>query len=139
VLELRVIVLEYGDPARELRRESAKHREIVEVLDLVMAMQIGQKAREPWRGDDRELAHRQPLLTVIVGKTLERGALVAEAAVNLEPERHVERGVRGPALARVALQQHVAFCRPPALQIGIGAHAAIVAAIDWPWRGAGRS
>src|SRR5512143_634812 len=130
-----MIVLEHVDPAGQIRREPPKHGEVVKVLDLVMTAQIGQQACEPGRGNDRELAGRQSVRSVVVGQALERGALVAETAVNLEPERYVERAVRTPAVSRVPLQQHVAFCRPLALAVGIGAQAPIVAAIDWAWRG----
>ena len=107
----------------------------MKVLDLVMATQIGQQSRQPRRGNDRELVRRQTLLAVVVRKTLEGRAFLTKAAMNLEPERDIERAVRRPSLARVPLQQHIAFCRPLALQVGIGAHATIVAAIARVWGG----
>lgn len=63
-------------------------------------------------------------LTVCEGR--ERAQVAAEAVVDLQPERSIGRVAIGPAITRMAVEQHFEVCGPTEALIEIEAQAFIL-------------
>jgi hypothetical protein len=83
-----VLALEAIEPRRESRLLVAKRREILHVFNLVVAVDACDQAAQTWWRNHGELRGRDAPAAVVVARELEAGASVAQAVVNVEPERH---------------------------------------------------
>jgi hypothetical protein len=102
-----VISLEHVEAMGEACLGGLKHREIVQILDLVMRIELLQEELQPRRKPGAEVLRGRSPGAKSRGGRLERAGDLAEHVVALQPElRHgPEIGVGAPERARVAVDQ----------------------------------
>ena len=121
-----MVELEDLEAPDQTRLGGAEERKELMVLDLMVAVQMGQHRLQARRQPRPELLGGQAAFAELGRRRGERAAEVAEAVVDLQPEaRHrAEIGVTGPDLARVAVKEQPEIGRPALSGIEVERHGA---------------
>ena len=111
-----VVAFQHVEAARQPRLGGAEDREIVQVLDLVMHVELRQQELQPRHELAREFGRRQRALAELRLDRLDHTGQFAKHGVARQPEpRHLaEIGVALPLLARITRDQHAQIVRPAA-------------------------
>ena len=114
-----MVGLEHGEAVRELRLGGLEDREIVQVLDLVMGVELLQEELQARRKPGAEVLRGGRPLAKRRGGVGQRARDLAEHVVPLQPElRHAaEIGVALPHLARIAVGEQAQLGRPAGARI----------------------
>ena len=109
-----VVVLEDLEAALQPPLGGDEDREILVVLDLVMAVEVRQEHVEARREPGAEMGRRHPPLAEFAGRGVELAGEAAEAVVDVEPElRHrADLVARRPGRAREAVEEEPQLVRP---------------------------
>ena len=111
-----VVTLEHVEAADEAFLGHPEDRKIVAILDVVMALQLGEEDLQARREEAREPIGRKHPFTKLRRGRSERAAEIAETAMPVEPKacRFAEIGVARPDLARIFHEQDGEIRRPAA-------------------------
>ena len=109
-----VIALQHVEPLGEAAFRRLEYREVMQVLDLMVRVQLPQEKSQAWRKPNAEVLGVRCPLAKRSRRLFERRADFAEHRVAPQPElcHRAEIGMAAPYLARIAVDQQAQLRRP---------------------------